>query len=236
MMVVVLRPEPGAGATARLARTMGLEPVVAPLFRVRPLDWTVPGADGFDAVMLTSANGARHAGAGLHALLHHPCYAVGEATGEAAAEAGFGRVRAGPSDGAALVRMMAEEGVRAAIHLCGRDRIALDAEGVSILPLPVYASEPGDSLPADAQAALREGAVALLHSPRAGARFAALVDGAGIARGDVKAAAISEAAAAAAGGGWRLIEAAGRPRDDALLELAAKLCKDARLAGTEDGR
>jgi uroporphyrinogen-III synthase len=66
--------------------------------------------------------------------------------------------------------------------------------------------------------------VALIHSPRAGRRFAELVDRASIARGGVTIAAISPAAAEAAGEGWARVEAAERPADDVLLALAARLC------------
>ena len=67
----------------------------------------------------------------------------------------------------------------------------------------------------------RAGSVALIHSPRAGNRFAELVKD----RGTISIAAISEAAAAAVGDGWRTVETAKQPSDDALLALAARLCK-----------
>ena len=42
MKVLILRPQPGADETAARARALGLEPLVAPLFTVRPLAWTPP--------------------------------------------------------------------------------------------------------------------------------------------------------------------------------------------------
>ena len=45
------------------------------------------------------------------------------------------------------------------------------------------------------------------------------------AREAITLAAISPAAAAAAGGGWEAVEVAERPDDEALLALAARLCK-----------
>src|SRR3546814_4759715 len=102
---------------------------------------------------------------------HLPCYAVGETTAEAARAAGFADIRIGPSDGAALTLMMAEAGVGSALHLCGRDHIPLSHPRLSIARRIVYASEPAARLPAEAKAALRTGAHALLHSPQAGARF-----------------------------------------------------------------
>ena len=61
----------------------------------------------------------------------------------------------------------------------------------------------------------------MLHSPRAAARFAALAGD----RGRFTLAAISVETAAAAGTGWRQVAVATAPRDEALLELAAKLCQ-----------
>ena len=66
---------------------------------------------------------------------------------------------------------------------------------------------------------LRDG-VALVHSPRAGQRLAELVDD----RATLAIAAISQAAADGAGAGWRRIDVAERPSDDALLAIAARLC------------
>jgi uroporphyrinogen-III synthase len=221
--VLVLRPPPGAEATAARARALGLDPVVAPLFSIRPLAWTMP-AGAFDAVMLTSANAARHGG--LTSCVALPCYAVGEATAAAARAAGFAAVRTGPADGMALAAMMAGAGVRAALHPCGADHVPLAAPGLEIVDLPVYAADPVAALPGEAQAALADGALALLHSPRAAALFARL---AAPWAARTRIAAISPAALAAAGPGWAEATAAPRPRDEALLELAAKLCQTADM-------
>ena len=216
--VLVLRPEPGAGETAARAAARGLEPVVAPLFEVRPLPWAPPEGP-FDAVLLTSANAARTAGEALGALTHLPCFAVGEATAQAARTAGFAEVLPGRSDGAAAVAAMADEGVRRALHLCGREHIPLEHDHVTIERRIVYAADAVRALPRAAWEALPE-AVALLHSPRASRLFAELLP----ERGEVRIAALSPAVADAAGGGWAAKEAAARPTDEALLELAARLC------------
>jgi uroporphyrinogen-III synthase len=223
-LVLVLRPEPGAQATAARAVDFGLRPVVAPLFSVAPLPWTAPDPGGFDAVMFTSANAARHGGDGLTSFHGLACYATGEATAEAASEAGFGEVQAGPSDGAALLAMMEDRGVRRAFHPCGRDRTALAPSPVELVDVAVYAAEPVRALPPEAAAALARHALVLVHSPRAGRLLDALYVG---DRASIPIAAISEAAAGAVGTGWRSVHAAAEPRDHALLELAAKLCHTA---------
>ena len=217
--VLILRPEPGASETAARARALGLDPVVAPLFTVRPVPWEAPD-EGFDAVLLTSANAARHGGEGLRRLLHLPCHAVGEATAEAAREAGFASVATGPSDGAAAVEQMAAAGVKRALHLCGRDHLPLSHPLISIERRSVYAADAADLLPRAAAEVAASGALVLLHSPRAAALFARLLG----PREGVRLAAISEAAAAAAGEGWAECGIAEQPRDQALLELAAELC------------
>ena len=223
-LVLVLRPEPGAAATAARARRIGLEPVTAPIFSIRPLSWQPPPAGGFDAVLLTSANAARQAGPALAAFLSLPCYAVGDTTAGAAREAGFASIVAAGGGGQAAVAAMAEAGVRRALHLCGRDHLALTDPRLAIERRTVYAADAAERLPAEARDALEGGALALIHSPRAGAVFGALIDRAGVDRGEIALAAISAPAAAAAGSGWCSVAAAARPRDEALLELAGELC------------
>jgi uroporphyrinogen-III synthase len=209
--LLILRPEPGASETAERARAMGLEPLVAPLFAISEVAGPPVEAARYDALLLTSANGARHAPAGLTAL---PCFAVGERTAAAARAAGFAEVRTGPCDGAAAAAAMAEAGAKRALHLCGRDHLAVEAPGVEIERRVVYAAEP---VPHER---FEGPAVAMIHSARAGERFAQLVDD----KAAIAVAAISAAAAAAAGEGWAAKTAASAPRDQALLELAAKLC------------
>lgn len=215
MKVLILRPEPGAGESAARARALGLEPIVAPLFTVRARAWTPPDPARFDAVLLTSANAPRHGGDGMAPFLALPCYAVGERTAEEARKAGFANVRVGSSDAAALLALAAREGATSLLHPCGQDHVEVDG----VTSLPVYAAESSGTLPADIEQAL-----ALLHSPRAAARFAVLV---GARRGAVRIAAISAETAAAAGDGWGSVAIAAVPRDQALLELAAQLCQTA---------
>ena len=79
----------------------------------------------------------------------------------------------------------------------------------------------GYAVLSNADLSAAKGSVALIHSPRAGRRFAELV----IDRGSIAVAAISEGAAEAVGDGWQTVEAAAQPCGDALLALAASLCK-----------
>jgi uroporphyrinogen-III synthase len=230
--LLILRPEPAASETAARAAAMGLAAVAAPIFVVQPLAWRPPDPADFDAILLTSANGARFGESGVQGLLHLTCYAVGEASAGAARAAGFADVRTGSGDGDAAVALATADGASRLLHLCGRERKPLGAPGVSITSCTVYAADALPALPASALKALSDGAIVLLHSPRAAAHFAALVDAAALRRETIALAAISESALAAAGSGWLTQAAAEEPRDDALLELAAKLCKTVAGGGT----
>src|SRR3546814_6954890 len=74
--------------------------------------WDAPDPAEFDAIMLTSANALLHGGPQLDRFKHLPAFAVGEATGEAAREAGFTVAAAGRSDVNALVKIVAAQGYR----------------------------------------------------------------------------------------------------------------------------
>jgi len=230
--ILVVRAEPGASATVERARMLGLDPLAAPIFEVEAVDWTPPDLAGFDAIMLTSGHAARLAGEGRRPFLGLPCFAIGESTAAGAREAGFANVMTGDGGAVALAALMAKEGVARALHLCGREHQPLDAP-FDIVRRIVYAVDEIAPLPNAAKKALNDGAIALLHSPRSARHFGALVDDAGLPRAGIRVAAISDAALRAAGEGWRDEVAAAKPRDEALLELAAKLCK---TAGGDTGR
>jgi uroporphyrinogen-III synthase len=209
--LLILRPQPGASETAARAVEKGLEPVVAPLFAIEPVDCGPVDPARYDSILLTSANGARHVPTGLTGL---PCFAVGDGTAAAARRAGFSDIRVGPSDGAAAAAMIAATGLERALHPCGREHFPVEAAGVAIERRIVYSAVP------TAPRGFAGPAVAMIHSPRAGARFAKLAED----KSAIAIAAISAAAAEAAGAGWAAMAIAAEPRDQALLELAAKLC------------
>lgn len=215
--VAVLRPEPGNGRTAERARARGLRVLARPLFEVRPVTWTPPDPARYDALLLTSAAALRHAGPGLAALTGLPVVAVGPKTAAAARRAGLGVAVTGEAGAEQALALARARGLGRLLHLAGRERMP-DAPGVQ--PLPVYASE---ELPIETgwTRMLAEGWTALIHSPRAAARLAALVDRDRTPRAGVAIAALSPAILAAAGEGWRSAAAASRPSDEALLDLLA---------------
>lgn len=212
--LLVLRPEPGASATVERARALGLDAVVVPLFEIEPVEWRVPEAGSFDGLLLTSANAIRCGGDQLEKLRGLRTYAVGEATAEAARERGFDIAATG--DGGVDRLLKSIEADLRLVHLCGADRREPFQARQKITPIPVYRSEPTPS--PDLTGAVEN--VVLVHSPRAGRRLAELIGD----RKSIVIAAISGAAADAVGDGWRSVEAADEPSDDALLALAARLC------------
>ena len=215
--LVVLRPEPGGSATVERARQRGLIAIAIPLFKVRPVEWDTPDVTAFDALLLTSANAVRLGGDKLAELRALPVHAVGAATASAAREAEFDVASIGDAGVDRLLGSL-ERDLRL-LHLCGEDRWIPNQPRQEITPVAVYRAEEtlADLSPAS-------GSVVLIHSPRAGERFAALVDQAGIARGSIALAAISSAAARAAGEGWAAVEFGQSPDGDALLALAERLC------------
>ena len=209
--VLVLRPQPGADATAARARALGLEPIVAPLFTIEHRDWTAP-AEPPDALLVTSANAARAA----HRL-PLPAYAVGDATAARLHAEGLANVVTGPGGVQPLIDRAVADGCRALLHLAGEDRTPFDPRGLRIETRIVYAAVEATPSPHFCDALARD-AIAVLHSARAARRFRML---AGPNRRIV---AISPAVAAAAGPGWAEVAIAEQPIDAALLAAAARLC------------
>ncbi len=216
MRVLIVRPAPGNAATARAVDALGLDPVVVPLFKLAPLAWPIPDALDFDALVMTSANAARLGGAGLEHFLHMPLYAVGEATGRAAAAAGFARVECGPGDVTDLAPRLSGR----VLHLTGADHRPIPGPAI-VTAIPVYESrflDPPERLDAD---------VALIHSPRAGSRLAELT----AVRNSMRIVAISAAAAGACGTGWAGIDVASAPNENAMLACLARVCEAAAEIG-----
>jgi uroporphyrinogen-III synthase len=212
--VLVLRPEPGASETLERLRQHGLDGVAVPLFEVEPIAWSAPEPAQFDGLLLTSANALRHGAAQLQGLHGLPVYVVGQATAEAARQAGFEVAAIGESGVDALLTAI-EPGLRL-LHLCGEDRMAHSEPRHEISILCVYRARELEAPNLDCA----PGSVALIHSPRAGRRFAQLIAN----RSSILVAAISAAAAQGVGSGWEAVETAAQPSDEALLALAARLC------------
>lgn len=208
-------------ATLARALAAGFEAHAYPLFLVAPLPWTGPEPHLVDAVMFTSANGARLGGAQLARYAHLPAYAVGEVTAQAARDAGFASLESGEDGVQALIGRIAGRHHNI-LHISGRDIRPFDPMGLKVASACVYAAvERGNA--DDLLQALTPDMILLVHSPRAGARLNELVPAE--LRSALHVIAISDAALASCGTGWASVAAAKHPRDDAMLALATGLCE-----------
>lgn len=227
--VVVIRPEPGASATVRAGRAIGLDIHAFPLFEVRALDWKPVPPREIDAILLGSANALRHAGADLARYRGFPAYVVGEATAAAAREAGLDVAAVGKGGLQQVLDRLAP-GHSRLLRLAGRERVALAVpEGVTVTTREVYASNPRP-FPPQLTRLIESPAVILLHSGEAAAHFAGGCGENGIDRARLSLAAIGPRVAARAGAGWAALRSASEPSDAALLALASQMCQD-----TSDG-
>ncbi len=212
--LLVLRPEPGNRRTVERARAMGLMPQACPLFCTQAIKWTAPDPQRFDFILLTSANAVRLGGEALAGLTAVPVLAVGQATADAASAGGFDVTMTGGEDVDALLDAL--PGAQRLLHLTAAEHRHPETRH-SIQTEIVYSS-----IALEAAVIPSGDWVALVHSPRAGARLAHLAPD----RKKVSIAAISARAVAACGPGWAATAVACQPTDDALLAVAARLCQD----------
>jgi uroporphyrinogen-III synthase len=170
----VTRAEPGASRTAERLRALGHEPVVAPVLETRALDVAID-LEGVSALAFTSGNGVR-AFSGLSAARDLPVFAVGQATAQAAYDAGFADVVSADGDVTALARtiaagMGARSGVvlwAGALEPAGDLVGALAARGVVARGQAVYETV---ALPVTVPQGVQ---AVLVHSPRAAMELARL--------------------------------------------------------------
>lgn len=212
--LLILRPGRGAAATAKRAETLGLFPMIRSLFVIEARAWDAPDPTLFDSVLLTSANAVRYGGDAVKHYRNLRVFTVGNATAQAARDAGFAHIVEGANTAADALQSLAKAGHSRPLHLSGADRTPYPHLPFTVTTRTVYTAQP-------VAVALPSGRyVALVHSARAAVRFAELCPSPAL----VDLVAISTAAADAAGQGWRSISTAATPTDNAMLALAAMLC------------
>ncbi len=217
MKLLVIRPQPGADATAGRILTAGHEAVVMPLFEVQRVAWDAPSPDNYDALLLTSGNAVREAGEGLDGLRGVPVFAVGSATANAAHNRGLTTTAIGDSNVSDLLDIAKNAGQRHLLWLAGEDRLAVPVPDKMTLDIRVVYRITALSAPDDFVGHVRSADAVLLHSPRAAFHFAVLCDELAINRAVVSLAALSPAIAESAGWGWHAIITAPAPNDAVLL-------------------
>ncbi|MNX73715.1 uroporphyrinogen-III synthase [compost metagenome] len=174
--VWITRAQPGAARTAARLTALGYEPVVAPLLSIRPLPDALDAAPDFAtvaALAFTSPNGVAAFAALTSDLRDRPVFAVGDATAEAARDAGFADARSAAGDIHALARLIGARPIKGLILAPGAREPAGDLPALlpdhDVRRLPVYAAEETDVVvPTDFDAVL-------VHSPRAARALAAIL-------------------------------------------------------------
>lgn len=217
MKLLVIRPQPGADATASRAKAAGFDAVVMPLFAIEPVAWDVPSVGDHDVLMLTSGNAVRQAGDGLQRLKDLPTYVVGTATAQAAEKARLAIAGVGDAGVAAIISTMKAAGHRRLLWLAGEDRVdAAMPAGMTVDICTVYRSA-AISEPTDFADIVVSCDAIMLHSPRAALRFSSICDAHKIERARVRIAALSAAIVASGGNGWQEVITATHPNDATLL-------------------
>ncbi|GLK70740.1 uroporphyrinogen-III synthase [Ancylobacter dichloromethanicus] len=234
MRVLVTRPQPDAQATAARLRQAGHAVMVDPMLAVEALPEARLPAGGFDAVALTSVNGARLLGARveLSALASLPLYAVGRRTAAAAPRA-FAEVHIAGGDGAALADLLRTRLPRGArlLYVAGEERAVdlgavLAGDGISTELFVIYRAVPAAGLAPETVVAARERRIdAAFHfSPRTAATLAQRAEAAGVSacfRHVEHLCFSANVAAPLTAAGWPT-RIAAKPTEDGLFDLLAR--------------
>ena len=221
--LLALRPEPGLSATLEKARALGLAITGQALSEIRPIAWECPDRAAYDGLLIGSANAILHGGANLALLADKPVFAVGEATADAAREAGF------------AVEMVGSGGLQGVLDTIAPPRRLLRIAGEEHVPLSPPAGVTFDTviayrnvmLPLDpaAEELAAGDTLVLLHSAATARHFASECNRLGLDRKAIALAALGPRIAAAAGDGWQAVHIAASPDEVALLALASHLCQ-----------
>jgi len=231
MRVWVTRASPGAERTADALRKLGHSPLLSPVMRVRQLpaalDLTAVAALAFTSANGVEAFAVRSPGRDLKV------FAVGDATAQAAREAGFSDVVSAHGDVEALGRLLASAELpqgAVVLHPGGRelagDLPAAAGPGVSIRRVALY--ETVARAPSEALSVMDTGGIdaVLVHSSKAARRVAAVC--APWREGRAWYFALSPAVAAPLiEAGFEKVRAAPFPDEAALLKLLSERPTDA---------
>lgn len=231
MRVLVTRPGEDGARLAELLRARGQEPVIEPLIEINLLDGPPLMLDGVQALLLTSANGAR-ALARRTERRDAAVFAVGDATALVARDAGFTNVTSagGNVDTLAdLVKDKLDPARGILIHVAGTEVAGdlagqLGAAGFICRREVLYAVDPSRALSLPTVAAIKEGRIdiALAYSPRTAETLASLLRKARLVRDcrAIELLCLSQAVAEAASDiPWRSVAVAAEPTQEALLKL-----------------
>ena len=184
MRVLVTRPQPDANRLADRLQQAGHKAVISPLLRIEFTEDPLPPLDSFQALLITSGNGARalarNTGRRDMRLL-----CVGDASARQAREDGFDDVESAGGDTVALAeltRASCDPADGPLLHVTGSAVAGALAEnlredGYSVESQMLYRANIAAQLPETAREALSDGSLdaVMLFSPRTARTFATLL-------------------------------------------------------------
>jgi uroporphyrinogen-III synthase len=231
MKVLITRAEPEADRLARALAARGIDALTEPLLAIRFLpqgaQMLAPFLSDVQALLFTSANGAR-AFAAASPRRDVKVFAVGDATAAAARDVGFADVATAGGNVeelAGLVIATAKPAKGALVHAAGSVTAGdlpglLSAAGFALHRAVLYEAIPAEQPSPATVRALERGeiAAALFFSPRTAATFTRLAAPIAATCARVAAVALSPAVARAlAPLPWRRVIVAAEPTEAALL-------------------
>ncbi len=158
-------------------------------------------------------------------MRHLPAYCVGEATAQAARDAGLTVAATGRGGLQGALTLIAPPH-RRLLRLAGEERVPLTLpDSVTMTERVVYASR-AQPMPPDLAALLSRPALIALHSGEAAHHLAAECVRLGLRRALHSLCVLAPRVTGAAGPGWREVAVAGEPSDAALLALARQMCQE----------
>lgn len=227
MKALVTRPREDAEEVCTRLADRGFQPVLAPMMRIRIFPGARLALDGVQAVLLTSANGARALAAATERR-DVRILTVGEASARKTRGLGFSQVESAKGDVDSLARLVRDRLDPAGgplVHVAGTVVAgdlagALGDTGFTVRREILYEAAVVERLPVEAELALgaHEVAYALFFSPRTAATFVTLAVRARLDTGGIGAVALSpNVAAQLAALPWRRVLVARRPEQEALF-------------------
>jgi uroporphyrinogen-III synthase len=231
--LLVTRPEPDASETAARLRALDIEAVVDPLLLFRTLTTTLPPADGFAALAITSANALRALSdrGEIPRFQTLPVYTVGNRSAALARELGFAQVVSADGNIDDLIALLADAGVDGPVlyptarQQAGDLAKALAPHGVMVITSAVYEMIPATELSADISAV--DGA--LFYSRRTAETFTRLAPNE-TDRARPGMLCLSEAVAAPLiAAHFVRVSLADHPSEEAMMTLALSFARDQKM-------
>ncbi len=244
MRALITRPMEDAVTLAKLLRDRNIDPVIEPMLMIQPIAGETLDLAGVQAILLTSANGARvlarHISGENDALLRLPVFCVGKVTAKAARDAGFDNIESADGDvdalaGLAAARLDPKAGTL--VHIAG-SRVAGDLSGLlmdkgfAVHRAVLYQARKPEALSPALADRLKSQDIGLVlfFSAATAQNFVDLVAAAGLgsALAPVTALCLSQAVATALvrteGSAWARVRVAPRPDLDGMMDLVDDVC------------